>query len=52
MTALHRKVSAEDFRNLTHRRPPKSVFEFVDGRAGQELPLIALASAPATLKSR
>ncbi len=41
MTALHRMVSAEDFRALAHRRLPKSVFEFVDGGAGQELTLNA-----------
>ena len=39
MGRLDRCVSVEDFRQLARRRLPKSVFEFVDGGAGQELTL-------------
>lgn len=39
MSRLDRLVSVEDFRRLARRRLPKSVFEFVDGGAGQELTL-------------
>ncbi|CDX46722.1 (S)-mandelate dehydrogenase [Mesorhizobium sp. ORS 3359] len=39
MGRLDRCVSLEDFRLLARRRLPKSVFEFVDGGAGQELTL-------------
>lgn len=39
MGRLGRTVSVEDFRTLARRRLPKSVFEFVDGGAGQELTL-------------
>ncbi|RUX27138.1 alpha-hydroxy-acid oxidizing protein [Mesorhizobium sp. M2A.F.Ca.ET.042.01.1.1] len=39
MGRLDRRVSLEDFRLLARRRLPKSVFEFVDGGAGQELTL-------------
>jgi L-lactate dehydrogenase (cytochrome)/(S)-mandelate dehydrogenase len=39
MARLDRCVSVEDFRQLARRRLPKSVFEFVDGGAGQELTL-------------
>ncbi|RWE75209.1 MAG: alpha-hydroxy-acid oxidizing protein [Mesorhizobium sp.] len=39
MGRLDRCVSVEDFRRLARRRLPKSVFEFVDGGAGQELTL-------------
>lgn len=39
MGRLDRCVSVEDFRQLAHRRLPRSVFEFVDGGAGQELTL-------------
>ncbi|QKC89327.1 alpha-hydroxy-acid oxidizing protein [Mesorhizobium sp. NZP2234] len=41
MGALARKVSVDDFRTLARRRLPKSIFEFVDGGAGQELTLRA-----------
>lgn len=41
MTALDQMVSVEDFRSLARRRLPKSIFEFVDGGAGQELTLTA-----------
>lgn len=37
MGRVDRLVSVEDFRQLARRRLPKSVFEFVDGGAGQEL---------------
>ncbi|TIO75058.1 MAG: alpha-hydroxy-acid oxidizing protein [Mesorhizobium sp.] len=39
MGRLDRNLSVEDFRQLARRRLPKSVFEFVDGGAGQELTL-------------
>jgi len=39
MGRVERCVSVEDFRRLARRRLPKSVFEFVDGGAGQELTL-------------
>ena len=39
MGRLDRCVSVEDFRQLARSRLPKSVFEFVDGGAGQELTL-------------
>lgn len=39
MGRLDRCVSVEDFRQLARCRLPKSVFEFVDGGAGQELTL-------------
>ncbi|TGV80437.1 alpha-hydroxy-acid oxidizing protein [Mesorhizobium sp. M00.F.Ca.ET.149.01.1.1] len=39
MGRLDRLVSVEDFRQLARRRLPRSVFEFVDGGAGQELTL-------------
>lgn len=39
MGRLDRCVSVEDFRQLARHRLPKSVFEFVDGGAGQELTL-------------
>ncbi|AZO13673.1 alpha-hydroxy-acid oxidizing protein [Mesorhizobium sp. M2A.F.Ca.ET.043.05.1.1] len=39
MGRLDHCVSVEDFRQLARRRLPKSVFEFVDGGAGQELTL-------------
>ncbi|BCM20672.1 alpha-hydroxy acid oxidase [Mesorhizobium sp. J8] len=39
MRRLDRCVSVEDFRRLARGRLPKSVFEFVDGGAGQELTL-------------
>lgn len=39
MGRFDRKVSVEDFRQLARGRLPKSVFEFVDGGAGQELTL-------------
>ncbi|WP_137933352.1 alpha-hydroxy acid oxidase [Mesorhizobium comanense] len=41
MGSLDRLVSVEDFRQLARRRLPKSIFEFVDGGAGQELTLAA-----------
>jgi L-lactate dehydrogenase (cytochrome)/(S)-mandelate dehydrogenase len=41
MGSLDRMVSVEDFRSLARRRLPKSIFEFVDGGAGQELTLKA-----------
>ena len=41
MGTLDRLVSVEDFRTLARRRLPKSIFEFVDGGAGQELTLNA-----------
>lgn len=41
MGALDRQVSVEDFRRLARRRLPKSIFEFIDGGAGQELTLNA-----------
>ncbi|WP_027036283.1 alpha-hydroxy acid oxidase [Mesorhizobium ciceri] len=41
MGALDRQVSVEDFRGLARRRLPKSIFEFIDGGAGQELTLNA-----------
>ena len=41
MGSLDRLVSVEDFRNLARRRLPKSIFEFVDGGAGQEVTLNA-----------
>ncbi|MBN9219892.1 MAG: alpha-hydroxy-acid oxidizing protein [Mesorhizobium sp.] len=41
MALLDRMVSVEDFRQLARRRLPKSIFEFVDGGAGQELTLAA-----------
>ena len=39
MRRLDRCVSVEDFRRRARRHLPKSVFEFVDGGAGQELTL-------------
>ncbi|MBN9552691.1 MAG: alpha-hydroxy-acid oxidizing protein [Alphaproteobacteria bacterium] len=39
MRRVDRLVSVEDFRQLARRRLPKSIFEFVDGGAGQELTL-------------
>ncbi|RUW85575.1 alpha-hydroxy-acid oxidizing protein, partial [Mesorhizobium sp. M1E.F.Ca.ET.063.01.1.1] len=39
MGRLDRNISVEDFRQLARRRLPKSIFEFVDGGAGQELTL-------------
>lgn len=39
MGRLDHCVSVEDFRQMARRRLPKSVFDFVDGGAGQELTL-------------
>ncbi|TPM30909.1 alpha-hydroxy acid oxidase [Mesorhizobium sp. B2-3-4] len=41
MGSVDRLVSVEDFRQLARRRLPGSIFEFVDGGAGQELTLAA-----------
>ena len=38
-SAVDRAASIEDLRRIAKRRTPRSVFDYVDGAAGQELSL-------------